>query len=275
MNEHDFRELSAARALHALSPDEEQEFSRALAAHPEWQSVVDEDRATAAAMSAVAPEIAPPDAARSAILDLIARTPQFEAPPAAAPAAPAPAPGPVPPEPVAPRPVIPELADLDQDDPDDSPPRHRKRAVWFTLAASVAVMLVVSLSFPWGTLFPPQDPASRALELIAAAPDANTVTAQLPGGATGTLLWSADTRQAVLVTEGMEAAPEGRDYELWIVRGSQPVSLGVMRVGDGGDTALLAPGFVPGDAVAVTVEEQGGSPTGLPTTEPLFVLASA
>ena len=79
MNEQEFRELSAARALHALSADEEQGFSSALAQHPEWHRIVREDQDTAAALAEASDEIEPPASARASILDLVSRSPQFEA----------------------------------------------------------------------------------------------------------------------------------------------------------------------------------------------------
>ena len=268
MNEQEFRELSAARALHALSPDEEQAFSIALAAHPEWQPVVDEDRETVAALSRTAPEVTPPAAARAAILDLVSRSPQFDAAAPGGSNADADEPD------VSPyKPADRVVAD-DEDDDEDVPIRQRRRAAWFALAASILVLLVISLSVPWGHVFPPRDPVALALQQIEATPDADAVTARLSNGATGTLHWSDQAQQAVLVTQGMTAAPSGHDYELWIVRGDQPTSLGVMRVGADGGAAVIAQGFVPGDALAVTVDERGGSPTGAPTTDPLFVLAS-
>ena len=54
MNEKDFAELSAGAALHALSPEDETLFHRALAEHPEWQDIVESDAATAAQTRAVA-----------------------------------------------------------------------------------------------------------------------------------------------------------------------------------------------------------------------------
>ncbi|WP_449282002.1 anti-sigma factor [Leucobacter sp.] len=254
MNERQFRELSAARALHALSPEQEQAFSEALAAHPEWQPVVDEDRETAAALGATAAEVAPPAAARGAILDLISGTPQFEAtaPPGS------------------------DAADEDTRRAGTGIARSRRRlAGWFALAASVAVLLVAALALPLRGALAPQDPASVALQEVESAGDARTATIELEGGGEATLHWSDSVRQAVLVTEGMPAAPAERDYELWIVRGDRPISLGVMRADDTGGAAVLAQGFEPGDALAVTVEDRGGSPTGLPTTDPIVVIATA
>ena len=47
MNEQEFAELSAGHALGALSGDDERAFRDALAAHPEWQHIVDLDLRTA------------------------------------------------------------------------------------------------------------------------------------------------------------------------------------------------------------------------------------
>ena len=53
MNEKDFAELAAGAALDALSPDDQQRYHAALAAHPEWQSIVDADADSAGYVRAV------------------------------------------------------------------------------------------------------------------------------------------------------------------------------------------------------------------------------
>ncbi|SJN10831.1 hypothetical protein FM113_10250 [Leucobacter sp. 7(1)] len=277
MNEHEFSELSAVRALHALSPDEEQAFSQALAAHPEWQRIVDADRATAAALSAVAAPATPPAAARASILDAIATTPQFEEPPAFIPGAASPQP------PVAASPPsrstaarIPELEDADPlEDPDDSDARRSRRSVgWLLVAGIVAVLLAVSFSFPLSGLLAPRDPVAVALEQVSAAPDAELSTVSIAGAGEATLHWSDSVGQAILVADGLPQIESNRDFELWIVRGTQPVSLGIMKPDAEQNATVLAGGFRPGDAVAVTVEERGGSPTRQPTTDPILAIAT-
>jgi anti-sigma-K factor RskA len=60
------------------------------------------------------------------------------------------------------------------------------------------------------------------------------------------------------------AAPTGKDYELWMIRGERKIAAGVLRADSSGaliaavDPALLADG--PPDAVAVTLEAAGGKP---------------
>lgn len=293
MNEQQFRELSAARALRALSLEDEQAFSEALAAHPEWQSVVDADRETAANLGAGTAEVAPPAAARAAILDLISRTLQFDvpeptrlresdAPDPQTNAHPAAAPRPTPPEHAADPGIHPSVENAEaaggaenSEDLEADHTRARRRAGWFVLAASVAVLLIATLALPLRGMLTPQDPVTVALQQVEAAADARTATVGFAGGGEATLHWSDSVQQAVLVAEGMQAAPAERDYELWIVRGEQPLSLGVMHADEDGGAAVLAPGFEPGDTLAVTVEDRGGSPTGLPTTDPIVVIATA
>jgi anti-sigma-K factor RskA len=60
----------------------------------------------------------------------------------------------------------------------------------------------------------------------------------------------------------------GKDFQLWVLRGSKPEPAGLLR-GDSSGTVLAAidPALLgsPFDALAVSVEPLGGSPTGKPT----------
>jgi len=66
----------------------------------------------------------------------------------------------------------------------------------------------------------------------------------------------------------------GKDFQLWVLRGSTPESAGLLRGDSSGaviasiDPALLGSAF---DALAVSVEPQGGSPTGKPTGSVVLV----
>ncbi len=67
----------------------------------------------------------------------------------------------------------------------------------------------------------------------------------------------------------------GKDFELWIIRGKEaPVPAGLLRAGQSGtvlasiDPQLLAGGA---DALAVSVEPLGGSPSGAPTGDIVLV----
>ncbi|MEU4015276.1 anti-sigma factor [Microbacterium sp. NPDC028030] len=275
MNEKDFAELAAGAALHTLSADDERRFRAALIEHPEWQAIVDADAASAGLLAETAATVDPPTSIRSALLAQIAVTPQNEdagsddagrsaaaTPARTSPDAPSaedvPSAGPA------------EVAH----DPTPAKPRRWVRAV-FALAACLAVLVGVGVG---AVALNDQlnRPASVvALQEIEAAGDAEQATVALDDGGTATAHWSASVGKAVLVADGIPTPAEGETYELWFVRGDAPVSAGVFDV-DGGDaTALLAGDMQAGDAIAVTVEQAGGSPTGQPTTDPVIVIPTA
>ncbi|MDX2399524.1 anti-sigma factor [Microbacterium algeriense] len=264
MNEKDFAELAAGAALHSLSADDEQRYREALAAHPEWRARVEDDAATAALLADPVEPVAPPAGIRAALLAQIAATPQSGAvdagaTPAAIGASPA------------------EATVAGGSEGDASPqrtPRRWSRTV-FALAACLAVLVGVGIGAV--TLNQQLNPPASvvALQEIESAPDAEQATVALDDGGTATAHWSASTGKAVLVADGLPSPQEGKTYELWFVRGDAPVSAGVFDV-DGGDaTALLAGEMQAGDAIAVTVEQDGGSPTGQPTSDPVVVIPTA
>lgn len=248
MNEKDFAELAAGAALHSLSADDERRYHAALAEHPEWQATVDADIATSALLADPAEPVAPPTSIRSALLAQIADMPQDDG----------------------------SRADPDvEPKPHIEPKRRRWTRTVFALAACLALLVGVGI----GAVALNQQlnpPASVvALQEIEAAGDAQQATVALDDGGTATAHWSASAGKAVLVADGIPSPGDGQTYELWFVRGDAPVSAGVFEV-DGGDaTAVLAGDMHAGDAIAVTVEQAGGSPTGLPTSEPVIVIPTA
>jgi anti-sigma-K factor RskA len=262
MNEQEFAELAAGAALHALSADDERRFRGALAAHPEWQSIVDTDADAAGLLAETSATVDPPASIRSALLAQIAMTPQGSGPDEGGPRE-APAPAPL-------------NAATEEPTADVPKPKTRRwgRAV-FALAACLAVLVGVGV----GAVALNQQlnrPASVvALQEIEAAGDAEQATVALDDGGTATAHWSGSVGKAVLVADGLPNPGEGETYELWFVRGDAPVSAGVFDV-DGGDaTALLDGDMQAGDAIAVTVEQAGGSPTGQPTSDPVIVIPTA
>jgi len=78
-----------------------------------------------------------------------------------------------------------------------------------------------------------------------------------------------------MLLSGTLTPQAGKDYELWVIRGREPpVPAGLLRAGPSGtvlasiDPRLLA---IPLDALAVSVEPQGGSPSGRPTGDIVLV----
>jgi anti-sigma-K factor RskA len=97
---------------------------------------------------------------------------------------------------------------------------------------------------------------------------------QQPGGAQA---WEVDVYQGRIVvrTSQVPAHPTDRDFELWALpTGGKPVSLGVLPASGSAQRILTAAqqqALASSAQVAVTLEPLGGSPTGQPTSTPLFV----
>jgi anti-sigma-K factor RskA len=83
------------------------------------------------------------------------------------------------------------------------------------------------------------------------------------GGGGATALVNLAEKRAMILAHGMPK-PEGKDFELWVIRGNEKIAAGLMRATDAGellvevDPKLLAGGA---DALAVTLEPEGGGPT--------------
>ena len=94
------------------------------------------------------------------------------------------------------------------------------------------------------------------------------------GGLGARALIDVAARKGMVLSSAL-APRAGKDFELWIIRGKEkPVPAGLLRAGQSGtvlasiDPQLLAGGA---DALAVSVEPTGGSPTGLPTGDVVLV----
>jgi anti-sigma-K factor RskA len=74
--------------------------------------------------------------------------------------------------------------------------------------------------------------------------------------------YDADTDEMTLVQVAGSAAPEGQDYEMWVIGTSGvPVSLGVIPAGGG---TMTVPELQADFVLAVSLEAKGGSVTGAP-----------
>lgn len=143
--------------------------------------------------------------------------------------------------------VLPEPAEL----------RPRRR---FTAAAWIGAAALV-LGLGAGLIDARRELAERA-RLLTAALSEDGMTLSGPGGARGRMV-PADGG-GLFVVAGLDEAPEGRVYQLWLLDDGHPVSAGTFDV-DGGVAGLEVAHSLEGvEGVAVTVEPEGGSaqPTG-------------
>ncbi|MGH3314060.1 MAG: anti-sigma factor [Streptomyces sp.] len=113
---------------------------------------------------------------------------------------------------------------------------------------------------------------SAEVARVLAAPDAKTTRgADLPGGATGTVVVSREQDRAAFLAAGMDAPPSGKVYQLWFADGDTMRSAGLMEKTSGDSDAVLMEGDVGrASAMGITVEPAGGSQQ--PTSEPLALM---
>lgn len=143
-------------------------------------------------------------------------------------------------------------------------PASRSRATPFNTAWAVAALLAV-ISLAAGILLgrtvfdPGPEPA------IAPMVDVSITDPEI--SATGSVHYFADQGVILLDLENLPPAPEGQVYQVWMIEGDTPISVGILpatnRFAAAGDPANF-------DLLAITVEE-GPIGSGQPTTDPLAV----
>lgn len=279
MNEQTFAELSAGYALGALSPEDEIAYREALDAHPEWISLADDDARAASFLAEGVEEVTPSADIRASLMARIG------------------APGAVAPASVrdAGSAADPDAADagdeLSDDDPRAEATAHPvgspvteqiqmvQRRNWtrslFALTASIA--LLVGIGWGVGTLTEGMraPSAESVLAQIERSGDAHSNTAQLADGGEATVHWSPSVEGVVLVADGLPEIADDQSYEAWFVRGSAPIPAGAFESSDGSAALLLEGEMQPDDVIALTIEQSGGSPSGLPTTDPIVAIPTS
>jgi anti-sigma-K factor RskA len=235
--------LSGAYAVGAVDDVERAQFERHLAECADCRAEVDSLR-EAAAVLAEDTAMTPPPALRDRVLAGIATV------------------RPLPP--VTPTgPTRPDV--IEQADPIELE-RSRGPRRWLPALAAAVVLAVVGIGAvawqPWNQSTSQLTLADQVLQ----APDAQAVSLEFPGGAKATVTASKSEGRAVITTEKMPPAPEGKVYELWLQRpdgsmepaGVMPPVPDQTLVLDGDVTAAVGAG--------ITVEPAGGSdePTGEP-----------
>lgn len=226
----DIHALSGAYAVHALDDAERDQFERHLATCPTCRAEVESLQETAALLAETT-MAAPPPGLRDRVLADIASV----------------------------RPLPPEVLH----EPDRSgatvtelAPRRRRRLPTF-LAAAAAAVAIGTGGIVWQQVSD-DGPASR-VEQIQAASDVQRFTVPVAAGK-ATLYRSARLNEAVIVTEGMPAAPSGHAYALWLQHDDVMVPAGIMPGGPDNEVVLSGDAAT-ANGFGITVEEAGEEPT--------------
>lgn len=150
---------------------------------------------------------------------------------------------------------------------------RRRRAVPVLAAAAIAAVVALGVGIWASDLSSQLDETRAALDRERAAasvlvdPGARSVSLQAGEGR----LVVNEQGEAVLVLHGVDPAPAGKTYEMWIVPGGDITAAnraGLFAGRDGSEIERLEGTVRAGDVVAVTIEAAGG--VDAPTTTPII-----
>jgi len=245
MNHERFEELKEAYVLGALPKEDRREFEEYFAAHPGRQAEIEELSAVAGLLALSPQEQEPSPELRRRIMGAV-RAEAVEA------------------EAVHPRAGRRSwLAGL------------REAVGIRDLALAAAAMLVIGL-FSWSMLLQGEvrDLQGR-VQGLQNQPQGSQIPQMIALGGTGTKqgaraeLVTLEGDRAVLMAENMPPVPEGKTYQIWVIRGDTPQPSGLFEPKGDSIAAVVEKPVEGADAVAVTVEPEGGSKE--PTTDPMLV----
>ena len=237
MDRERFDELKDAFVLGALPEEERRELEEYLAAHPERQAEIDELGAVAGLLALSPQEQEPSPELRRSIMDVV--------------------------EAEAERPRARSGSVL---------ARMREFLSIRSIALGAAALLVIGL-FSWNMLLQGEmrDLQSRVQGMQASEGDGRMVALEGSGPArqASAEVMILEDHRAVLMAEDMPPVPEDKTFQIWVIEKDVPRPSGVFEVRED-QVAVVVENRVEGaDAIAVTVEPEGGSPQ--PTTEPMLV----
>ena len=149
-------------------------------------------------------------------------------------------------------------------------PRRRSLTPVLGVAAAIAAAVALAVGLWAAQVSGDLDDTRLALDETRAAAavlaDSGARTVPLAMGE-GRLVVAEDGRAAI-VLQGLDPAPAGKTYELWIAaEGVDPAPAGLFSGEDEPELVALEGAVEPGEAVLVTVEDAGGVLA--PTTQPI------
>ena len=137
---------------------------------------------------------------------------------------------------------------------------------WRTTLLTAAAAVVIGLgAVGVGLSLRPEPAQPSTAQQVFAAPDVHTISGDIPGGGTATVVFSRDKNAGVLVMNNVPKPKPGTVYQMWLVSDSGDTSAGTMddKAVSPSTTAVL-PDLGNSKALKFTVEPGSGStqPTG-------------
>jgi anti-sigma-K factor RskA len=235
MDHERFEELKDAYVLGALPEEERREFEDYLAAHPERGAEIEELNAVASLLALSPEEQEPSPGLRRSIMGLV--------------------------------------------EPEAEPPPTSSRS-WLAgigeylsvrnLALGAAALLVIGL-FSWNMILQGEvRDLQGQVQNLQAPQESRMVALEGPGAAHGAqveVMILSDER-AVLMAEDMPPVPKEKTFQIWIIDDDVPQPSGLFETKEDPVATVIDQPLSGADAVAVSVEPEGGSPE--PTTDPML-----
>ncbi|PTR31502.1 anti-sigma-K factor rskA [Rhodococcus sp. OK519] len=149
---------------------------------------------------------------------------------------------------------------------DELAQRRNGKRRWQIAMTSVAAAIVILVGgVVIGRQVTEAPPAPSVTAQILDSPDMQSSSTAIPGGGTATAMYSKDTNAAMLVMNGVAPPQPDTVYQMWLVRGSEPVPAGTMAPDQvAPTTTAVLEGLDGATKLGFTVEPPGGStyPTG-------------
>jgi anti-sigma-K factor RskA len=251
--------LTGAYVLHALTPEEEQEFELFLETSEQARQEVAELTDTATILAYAADPVQPSVQVKNDLFAQISRTPQVQAETKVQ----------------AMQPVV----SPEENKPVTLKPAEQKaRNRWFNrqtitlsaMAASVAIIAGgVATTGVVGNMQTHQVQESALVSLMQ-APDSHKTQTQLTTGGTATVLWSAQDKTAAVMLHEAPALSKDKAYQLWYI-GADGTARAAGLLPEGSSTwKMLSGDMKTKDSIGLTVEPNTGSQQ--PTTKPVMVV---
>lgn len=162
------------------------------------------------------------------------------------------------------------LAELGGDQPAQVYQLRPRPTRWQKTALAAASVLVLGLgALGVGLALRPSEKPSTA-EQVFAAPDVRTVSGDIPGGGTATVVFSREKDAGVLVMNNVTPPQPGTVYQMWLVDAEGPHPAGTMdQQAVAPSTTAVLPDLGTSSTLAFTIEPPGGSsqPTSAPFAE--------
>jgi anti-sigma-K factor RskA len=236
MDHERFEGLKDAYVLGAMTEEERREFEEYLAVHPERQAEMEELNAVTSLLALSPEEREPSPQLRRSIMDVV----EHEAEPRRT----------------------------------SSRSRLARMGEYLSvrnLALGAAALLVIGL-FSWNMLLQGEvgDLQGRVQNLQAPQEESRMVAlrgSKAAHGAHVEVMILGDQR-AVLMAEDMPPVPEEKTFQIWIIVNDVPQPSGLFETRDDPVATVIDRPLRGADAVAVSVEPEGGSPE--PTTDPML-----